>query len=202
MKCYLCDSEFPFREYTLHGYASRCIACNTMVIYPEMEEHRIRKTMAAARFPVRFLDLRQTALVNTLECHVGKTICNQQPLFLFGPVATGKTLCLAILARQLVQRRHSIFFMHCGESADYLRAHNEELDAFRERAEQASHLFLDDIGMEYDKTGWWSAWLGGIVNFRFNNMLPTSATSNCVLAQLEPRLARRLSEGATILKLT
>ncbi len=166
-----------------------------------MSECCIYEKLKHGGFPRRFLPLIPGKPL-TKALGVALTVLdNQRPLYISGPVGQGKTLTLIALAYELVQRSTSVLFIHCGELAEYLRAHNDQIDKYRVLAQDVQHLFLDDVGMESDKSGWWSSWIGNVVNHRYNNLRPTSATTNQKATLLEARLIRRLTEGAMIVEI-
>ena len=192
--CPKCKKLFPERPHTLYGAKEWCTRCNSSLGHYQRSDEELKKKMIASGVPLRF----STILRGSESLNVGKIVYsaieNHQPLFLHGPVCTGKTLALAMFTNSLLHRNVPVFFMVCSETANRLRSNHDQLDQFYQRATTAGHLMLDDIGSENDTTGWWRGWLGDVVNYRYNNFLPTSASTNIHPTKLDPRLARRLTE--------
>jgi len=69
--------------------------------------------------------------------------------------------------------------------------------AVMDRVQKARFLVLDDMGTE-KSTEWTGAKLDQIIDYRYENNLPTIVTTNFKLQQLAPRIASRLSEGVVV----
>lgn len=196
--CKKCGKPNPYRDYALSGPREWCLACVSDLRYARWDEKEIQERLIRGGVPDKYLTIRDSPLASKRRAMVQLVFQQQQPIFLQGAVSSGKTLALAILARELVMRNTPILYLHCAKTADHLRGNNDAIARYTTLCQQAGHLLLDDVGTENDKTGWWAAWLGNIVNCRFDDRRPTSGSTNMDIHRLEARLARRLTEGALV----
>ena len=148
-----------------------------------------------AGLPPRFLYIRKSPLTTQLQSILGEALKKHSPLCLTGACETGKSLTLAILARFICFRASDFNYINCLTFPDKLRDNIDQQAAWKRQLSNVRHLFLDDVGGNYDKSGWWSAWLLDILDQRYQKQLPTSSSTNNP-ASIEPRIWRRLTEFA------
>jgi len=118
-----------------------------------------------------------------------------QGLLIEGPVGTGKTLAAAVLTHRLLERGARVLFVSAPSISDALRRQASKITV--EQMQTVQHLVIDDLGAEFDKSGWWFSILYQIVNERYVNLKPTTATCNS-FKQVEPRILRRVAEQACV----
>lgn len=120
-------------------------------------------------------------------------------LVLQGGFGCGKTHLAAAIANYRLQRGHPVLFVVVPDLLDHLRATYRPTSevAYDERFEQvrtAPLLILDDLGTQ-STTPWAQEKLYQIVNYRYNERLPTVITSNCELKEIDLRLRSRLVDS-------
>lgn len=121
-----------------------------------------------------------------------------------GPAGTGKThMAVATILRWINARGYGARFIvvpiwlqqirsgfHDGTSADLLH-----------RAQSAKLLVLDDLGAEL-ATDWVRDTVYSVINYRYNELLPTLVTTNLSLSEISSsyhdRLASRLASGLVV----
>jgi DNA replication protein DnaC len=122
-------------------------------------------------------------------------------LVLLGQVGCGKTHLAAAIAHEVLSRERAVLFTTVPELMDHLREafapakevpYHELFDDIR----QVELLILDDLGVERT-TPWVGEKLFQIINYRYNNRIPTVFTLNTeALDNLDPRIRSRLSDLA------
>jgi len=120
-------------------------------------------------------------------------------LVLQGGFGCGKTHLAAAIANYRLQRGHPVLFVVVPDLLDHLRATYRPTSevAYDERFEQvrtAPLLILDDLGTQ-STTPWAQEKLYQIVNYRYNERLPTVITTNCKLEEIDLRLRSRLVDS-------
>ena len=200
MNCLFCKKPFAPSAFLLYGNPKCCPTCNEKIQkrqHPSLES--LRESYRHSLIPDRYLEIEESLYAPLAKTTAASAFKQNKPLCLHGPPGTGKTLTLAIFTQLL--NRHGVFvqFFHYGHLASRLRARNEELPAFRELLSTVPHLVLDDVGVETDKTGWWTSWIGDIINLRYNKRMPVSSTMND-LTSVDQRICRRLCEDATVIE--
>ncbi len=129
----------------------------------------------------------------------------QRSYFLYGEPGGGKTRLLCAIVKEVgacgVSR-----FCTAGDLLAQIREgmfadkRANELETFRNR----KFLAIDDIGGE-KVTDWTVDVFYSIINYRYNNLLPTYFASNWNLVELgknyDLRIARRIGEMCTVVKL-
>jgi DNA replication protein DnaC len=121
-----------------------------------------------------------------------------------GNRGTGKTHLLAAVANHLLSRgegRQMPLYVVAPDFLDYLRA-GYDSDKISQNAAQRMEdargcpvLLLDDLGAE-KRSEWTDEQLYRLLNFRYNEGLPTVVASNVTLDKLEPRIASRLQDAS------
>jgi DNA replication protein DnaC len=117
-------------------------------------------------------------------------------LVLQGGFGCGKTHLAAAIANDRLQRGHPVLFVVVPDLLDHLRATYRPTSevAYDERFEQvrtAPLLILDDLGTQ-STTPWAQEKLYQIINYRYNERLPTVVNTNCELEEIDLRLRSRL----------
>jgi DNA replication protein DnaC len=122
-------------------------------------------------------------------------------LVLVGPVGCGKTHLAAAIAREVLGRERPVLFTTVPELMDHLREafspakevpYHELFDDIR----QVELLILDDLGVERT-TPWVGEKLFQIINYRYNNRIPTVFTLNKdAIKDLDPRIRSRMRDKA------
>lgn len=200
--CPTCNKSVPYRPFTLYGDPKCCLPCiatrleGRMGVSPET----FRGFCQNAHIPDRFFDIRPGKYLQRAEPIVAKAIKQHLPICLPGIAGTGKTLTLALYAQAIMRRGMSVRFYHYGDLADKLRQNNSLMGAYQEEMLLTPHLILDDVGSENDKTGWWTGWMGAIINQRYNKQQPVSSSMNDPAA-LDQRICRRLREDALVVEM-
>ena len=123
-------------------------------------------------------------------------------LTIHGPSGSGKTHIAAAIANRRIAAGDPAYFTVVPDLLDALRASydstagEEGFDLTFEQVRNAPFLVLDDLDA-ISGTPWAKEKLFQVVNHRFNMELPTVFTCSVSPAQLEERLATRLSNAST-----
>jgi DNA replication protein DnaC len=117
-------------------------------------------------------------------------------LLLHGGYGCGKTHLAAAIANDCLARGLLAIFVNTPDLLDHLRStfsptSEVQYDELFEQVRTASLLILDDLGAE-SPTAWAQEKLYQILNYRYNEHLPTVVTSNLDLVRIEPRIRSRL----------
>ena len=119
---------------------------------------------------------------------------------LIGTRGTGKTHLLAAVANLLISRGESALYVVEPDFLDYLRAGydaekiSESASRRMEDMRSCPVLLLDDLGAG-QRTTWTDEQLYRLLNYRYNEGLPTVVASNVTHDKLEPRIASRLQDA-------
>lgn len=112
---------------------------------------------------------------------------NQNGLFLIGDVGRGKTFSMKIIYNELLKTGVKGIFKNVNEVIDEIKnSFGTELNEEQiiNKYQQAKILFLDDFGSERD-TEFTKNVIYRIINYRYNNNLPTIISSNYSLQELK-----------------
>ncbi len=118
-----------------------------------------------------------------------KAIDNNEGLYLWGRVGTGKTMLSCIIANERAEKKKPSLFLTVPDMLDELR----DFDDPKRRAEKLRLLYnvpcliIDDIGAEYP-TEWSAAELFRILDARYKSNLQTIINSNFSLEKLSERI--------------
>lgn len=138
---------------------------------------------------------------------VGEALKNKKGLYLYGGAGTGKTYALYGAYRILKIKNILCILWNVTALLAELKACYSSDDG-----EQAIHsividsriLFLDDYGVE-KQTEWNTEMMYRIINYRYENMLPTFIASNLSLQELAEksgdRIASRIAEMCQVIKM-
>jgi DNA replication protein DnaC len=121
-------------------------------------------------------------------------------LLLYGKYGCGKThLAAAAVNHRIAMLEKPAVFVVVPDFLDYLRSAfnpNSEVifDDYFHRIKSVEFLVLDDLGAE-NSTPWVNETLFQLVNYRYNNELPTIFTSNAEAVDVEPRIRSRMFDN-------
>jgi DNA replication protein DnaC len=121
-------------------------------------------------------------------------------LVLFGNYGAGKTHLAAAIANVALRRQTRVLFTIVPDLLDHLRStfgpsSEVEYDDRFEMIREVPLLILDDLGTE-NTTPWAREKLFQIINYRYNDALPTVITSNRKPEDIDPRIFSRMSDRA------
>lgn len=121
-------------------------------------------------------------------------------LVLFGNYGVGKTHLAAAIANHALRRQSLVLFAIVPDLLDHLRStfgpsSEVEYDDRFETIRTVPLLVLDDLGTE-NTTPWAREKLFQIINYRYNDALPTVITSNRKPEDIDPRIFSRMSDRA------
>lgn len=121
-------------------------------------------------------------------------------LVLFGNYGTGKTHLAAAIANIALRRQMRVLFAIVPDLLDHLRAtfgpsSEVKYDNRFETIREVPLLILDDLGTE-NATPWAREKLFQIINYRYNDALPTVITSNRKPEDIDQRIFSRMSDRA------
>ena len=113
-------------------------------------------------------------------------------LILVGPGGCGKTHLAAAIANERISQGHPAFFISTPDLLDHLRSAfnpNSEIayEQLFDQVRNAPLLVLDDLGSQ-TATPWAKEKLEQLLNYRFNNELPTVIVTIVPVEQLEDRI--------------
>jgi len=120
-------------------------------------------------------------------------------LVLQGTNGCGKTHLAAAIGNYQLKRAKPVIFIVVPDFLDHLRStYNTDgrlgPDALFDRVKNAALLILDDFG-EQAITPWAQEKLYQLINYRYNDMLPTVITTCLSLEEIEIRIRSRLIDG-------
>src|SRR5262249_52018725 len=109
---------------------------------------------------------------------------------LFGGYGTGKTHLAAAIGNEVLRRQQPVIFAVVPDLLDHLRATFGPDSAVRyddrfEMIRKVALLILDDLGTE-NTTAWAREKLYQLINYRYNDALPTVITCNLDPEAIDP----------------
>ncbi len=118
-------------------------------------------------------------------------------LVLSGPSGSGKTHLAAAVVNECIKQGKPALFISIPELLDRLRsayspASEIPYDEFFDQVRSATLLVLDDLGAQ-TATPWAKEKLDQLLNYRFNNELPTVIVTITPIEELEDRVRSRLA---------
>jgi len=122
-----------------------------------------------------------------------------QGLFIYGPRGTGKTMLASIIANERVKKGKPVLFSSVPDLMGDIRAtfHKGNTEETLQSVKSAAFLILDDLGAER-MTEWVGEQLFTIINYRYNEKLPTVITSNYDTEEIVGRMAIVDRDGKVI----
>jgi len=189
----------------LFDVAARCPKCRRQYAerYASLgwNKERWSTTELNSGLPNGFLLLHPGKEVKTATSLVDAAIDKQLGLHCVGPTGSGKTLALAVLAKQLIQYGVPVAFINVPQFTAWLRQNPDRQEEQSRRLTNTRHLILDDLGAEYDKSGWWGSWLLAVADARYGAGRATSSSCNSAKG-IEDRVLRRVTEFALTTEMT
>ena len=122
-------------------------------------------------------------------------------LLLYGTFGCGKThLAAAAVNHRIAVLERPALFVVVPDFLDYLRSTFNPAsfsggDDYFQRVKVVEFLALDDLGSEHS-TPWVNETLFQLVNYRYNNELPTIFTSNAGVEAVEDRIRSRMLDNS------
>ena len=125
---------------------------------------------------------------------------NPEGWFIFNGVnGCGKTHLAAAIANYRLAQGKPVFFVVVPDLLDHLRStfspqSDISYDEFFEQIKKSPLLILDDFG-EQSATPWAQEKLYQLINYRYNDRLPTVITTCLSLDEIEPRISSRMVDA-------
>ncbi len=122
-------------------------------------------------------------------------------LLLYGTYGCGKThLAAAAVNHRIAMLERPAMFVVVPDFLDYLRSTFNPNgygggDEYFQRVKTVEFLVLDDLGAE-NSTPWVTETLFQLINYRYNNELPTIFTSNADVEGVEDRIRSRMLDNS------
>ena len=174
--------------------SSLCRDCKRAKEWQEQRPDILREL-----YPRRIIRELERIDIKINQSHLDLLKAGEEGLFLFGPTGVGKTLYACELMSQLVfpsvskLRTRGFLFTTVERMLEDIKNSfsrqrgegnpEETVDKYK----NADYLLLDDFGPE-NLTDWVYSSLHGIINHRYDELLPTIITSNLDLNQVADRL--------------
>ena len=117
-------------------------------------------------------------------------------LLFFGEVGRMKTTLAVCVARAVIEKGRSVFFISMPELLDTLismskNKDTKELRDFEHRIKTVSLLILDDFGAEYPND-WILNKVDAIITHRYNEMKSVIITTNMMPSEIKERYVQRV----------
>ena len=159
------------------------------------------RAMTFKSFDPRMLAATGEELKQVQSCYRTAMAYAQEPkdwLVIAGETGRGKTRLAAAIANYCRAAGRRVMFVVVPDLLDRLRSsynpqNPQAFDQVFEAVRTAPVLVLDDLGAQTG-TPWADEKLFQLVNYRYNACLPTVFTTNLTVADLEARLASRLTD--------
>ncbi|HEX6513793.1 MAG TPA: ATP-binding protein [Chloroflexota bacterium] len=123
-------------------------------------------------------------------------------LLLYGTYGCGKThLAAAAVNHRIAVLERPALFVVVPDFLDYLRSTFNPApaagldDGYFQRVKAVEFLALDDLGAEHS-TPWVNETLFQLINYRYNNELPTIFTSNAEVEAVDDRIRSRMLDNS------
>lgn len=118
---------------------------------------------------------------------------------LVGPVGSGKTHLASAVANFRIQKGHSVFYIAVSELLDHLRstfnpASEVDYDDLFEQIKESSLLILDNLNYS-GTTAWAKSKLDQLLEYRFNNRLPTLITTSMPVEEFNDDFAGHINDS-------
>ncbi len=119
-------------------------------------------------------------------------------ILMIGPVGTGKTFMCNCIARELIDRQHTVLYERAGDlfarmvREDFAREKDEAEELYFQRVRSCEALILDDLGTEFvtDPT---RAQLFSLISNRLSRGLSTIISTNLSLNQISTAYGERIA---------
>ena len=202
VKCIKCGKMWPSFVEIKSQYT--CIECQ--VVEPEINtEDKIKGMMRSAGFGMKFVNAKledynvyNKKAENVLgECkQYLKEFDGVKGFFFWGQgKGTGKSYLSAAIARELIKKGIKVKRIHILDLLSSIRqAYNNDKFTEEEKINEfigKNYLIIDDIGTEKNSP-WVLEMLNRIINKRWEDELPLSATSNLSLEELSLKVDDRI----------
>lgn len=117
-------------------------------------------------------------------------------VFLWGPSGTGKTMLTSIFANEILKLGRNVMFLNVPDFMLGMRSsiRKDGMQELLQEVKDVEVLILDDLGTERI-TPWVNENIFMLLNYRCNNRLSTSITSNYNLDMLISRIATTDKDG-------
>lgn len=211
-RCLTCDKSVePFLRQAFLGLSARWFSPNSLCRICEekkeqrerilREQQRLDEAFQNSRISLRFRERTFENFVPEPDTQKAYEIAlDFQPknsgLIFLGSCGIGKTHLAAAIANRQIGKTPTLF-ISCPELLLELR---EEISG--KKKDRPLHLFdlarrvqllvLDDIGAE-KSSEWVQETLFVLINYRYEQMLPTIFTTNCSLRVLEEKVSKRIT---------
>lgn len=203
-KCMMagCDREaVEDRPSLVSGNLKLCVRCS---IRPAPSLADIVARLKTSGLPMGYMKLRDSAAVTAARNRVAVSLEDRTPLALIGPTAVGKTLTLAVAVHRLIELGGSACYRSVPKLQQEWRSSIGGAPHLIEYAVEyystVPNLILDDIGAQYDSSGWFTSLMYRITDSRMTECRSTWTAMNDE-ASVDARLLRRLTENALVIKL-
>lgn len=119
-------------------------------------------------------------------------------ILMFGAAGTGKTFLVNCIAKELIERQHSVLYERAEEmfrrmsKAEFSKSPDPEAEGLSGRVDGAELLIIDDLGTEF-VTEYTRGRLFSIISNRLSKGLSTIITTNMSMNSLSSRYSERIS---------